>query len=80
MRAAAIAAWIALAVAWSFSPATAQPPEGMEPGPPHETNLEIGALPPPIPALAAATDGALYDLAAQRGVRPILLHFFRGTW
>ncbi len=52
----------------------------MAPGPPHPTHLEIGQLPPTSFVLPAATDSTLYDLAAQRGERPILLLFFRGTW
>ncbi len=52
----------------------------MAPGPPHETNLELGQLPPSTFALPSAIDGTLFDLAEQRGERPILLLFFRGTW
>ena len=65
---------------WAFSSAAAQQPEGMEPGPPHETRLVVGELPPATPPLTSVTDGEIFDLAAQRGTRPILLHFFRGTW
>ena len=50
------------------------------PGPPHETRLTIGERPPTTFALPSATDGALHDLEARRGERPILLLFFRGTW
>ncbi len=52
----------------------------MAPGAPHETRLEIGQLPPIGFALASATDGAIFDLEAERGERPILLLFFRGLW
>jgi hypothetical protein len=64
----------------AISTAFAQAPQGMEPGPRHETNLELGSFPPATPALPAAADGVLFDLEAQRGEQPILVHFFRGTW
>ena len=52
----------------------------LAPGPPHESRLTVGELPPTGFALPSATDGAIRDLEAQRGQRPILLLFFRGTW
>ena len=72
----------ALAVALALAAAASLSAEGdrMAPGAPHETNLEIGLLPPTAFALPSATDGAIFDLEAQRGERPILLLFFRGTW
>ena len=80
MRTGTRLAVLGLLSTWAWTVAGAQQPQGMEPGPPHETLLELGAAPPSIPALPSAVDGELYDLAAQRGERPILLHFFRGTW
>lgn len=52
----------------------------MAPGETHESNLRLGELPPTTFELASAADGMLFDLEAQRGERPILLLFFRGTW
>lgn len=52
----------------------------MAPGEPHESNLAVGNFPPSSFELPSAVDGALFDLEAQRGERPILLLFFRGTW
>ena len=52
----------------------------LAPGPPHKSHLEVGEFPPTTFTLPSAADGALFDLEAQRGERPILLLFFRGTW
>jgi hypothetical protein len=71
---------LALFLTTTVIASAAQQPEGMEPGAPHETRLVIGARPPTAPALTAVADGEVFDLAAQRGHRPVLLHFFRGTW
>ena len=51
-----------------------------EPGEPHESNLQLGELPPGSFDLASATGDGTFDLEEQRGERPILLLFFRGTW
>jgi len=55
----------------------AQDPE-LIPGPPHETNLVIGQAPPDFEL--TSIDGDSYRLSEQRGRRPVLLVFFRGTW
>lgn len=57
--------------------AMAQDPD-MTPGPPHETNLVIGQAPPDFEL--TSIDGDSYRLSEQRGRRPLLLVFFRGTW
>ncbi len=61
------------------APAHAQDPDRLAPGPPHETNLELGQ-PPPSAFVLESIDGATYDLAAARGEHAVLLLFFRGTW
>lgn len=81
MRAIEHIAFAALVVAvGGHAPLASQTEDQMKPGPTHTTRLEIGKLPPTSFALSSAADGALFDLAAQRGERPILLLFFRGTW
>lgn len=73
--------WIAILlalVAASGSAPGAQ--DRLEPGSPHTTRLEIGELPPTGFSLRSVTDGTIFDLAQQRGERPILLLFFRGIW
>ena len=66
----------------AMAPAPSQEPQAddprMQPGAPHTSNLVIGET---APAFALESiDGETYDLAAQRGQRPILLLFFRGAW
>lgn len=53
--------------------------EGLAPGPPHESNLQVGEAPPTALVLESI-DGDTHDLAQARGERPLLLLFFRGTW
>lgn len=67
-----------LPIVWP-APAHAQDPDQLALGPPHETLLELGQLPPSAFSLESI-DGDVYDLAAARGERPLLLLFFRGTW
>ena len=69
---------VLVALGWSVS-ALAQDADRMAPGPPHETLLELGQLPPSAFSLES-TDGDVYDLAAARGERPVMLLFFRGIW
>lgn len=59
--------------------ALAQDADRLAPGPPHETRLELGQLPPSTFSLES-TEGEVHDLAAARGERPLVLLFFRGTW
>ncbi len=66
------------AVVWPAA-AYAQDADRLAPGLPHETLLELGQLPPSTFSLES-TDGDVYDLAAARGERPLMLLFFRGTW
>ena len=47
------------------------------PGPPHETKIVVGELPPTSFELRSI-DGETFELASAG--RPILLLFFRGTW
>lgn len=69
------AAAMALAIGTPASPAAAQE----TPGPPHQTNIVVGA-PPPATFALESIDGEPYDLAEALGQRPLLLLFFRGTW
>ncbi len=76
--------WARLALPLLFTlvgPASAhaQDADRLALGPPHETLLEVGQLPPSTFSLES-TDGDVYDLAAARGERPLMLLFFRGTW
>jgi len=75
---------LSLALSVVTTPALAQSGQGgggdrMAPGPPHETNLVVGQL-PPTGFVLESLDGESYDLTAARGERPLLLLFFRGTW
>lgn len=73
--------YLALAcVALLASTGAAAQDDRMAPGEPHESDLRLGELPPTSFELAGAADGTRFDLEAQRGERPILLLFFRGTW
>ena len=49
----------------------------LAPGPPHETNIVVGELPPSSFVLRSIDDEP-FDLASNE--RPLLLLFFRGTW
>lgn len=65
----------------SVQPAAASAPAAQQdrlaPGPPHETNIVVGELPPASFTLRSIDD-ELFDLASNQ--RPLLLLFFRGTW
>lgn len=55
----------------------AAPQDRSAPGPPHETNIVVGELPPSSFALRSIDDEP-FDLTSAD--RPLLLLFFRGTW
>lgn len=50
-----------------------------EPGPHHETRLQVGEVPPEGFTLESL-EGETFTLAEALGERPLLLLFFRGTW
>ena len=72
---------LALAATLTSATASAQNPsqDRMAPGPPHESNVVVGELPPTAFALTSI-DGERFDLATARGEKPLLVLFFRGVW
>lgn len=59
----------------AWSPAAQQ--DRLAPGPPHETNIVVGEL-PPASFVLDSIDDETFDLEQAEG--PLLLLFFRGTW
>ena len=73
------ATWWALGLTLAVTAAGAEAAGRLDPGPPHQTNLELGA-PPPNGFNLLSTAGEGYDLLATASDRSLLLLFFRGTW
>lgn len=62
-----------------WAPAIPQQQDPEAPGPPHESALTVGELPPAGFTLPSI-DGRTHELEALRGRQALMIVFFRGTW